>query len=500
MAGKYSVPAEIRSMKPKGIASNVKVVKGNYYVYEHLRITDPISGKRKNASGKYLGKITLEDGFIPVDNAVTKDDINNLDCGQYLIAFKNSSSVYSLLKKFFNPDEAKLLYCLGLIYFVNGYTYIRDISNCYDGSVLSELLKGLSMGEKAISGFYKAIGRRTQRTEAFEQALITKGSGYYAVDGHVILSTSLGSDLSSYGNKYKKIGNTQQNFLCIFDVELNRPVSCHAFEGGTLDMTVVAEVFDLYRFRDTVFIVDAGFYSPDNIRMFSADGNKYVIPLPAKYNAYKNAISDISFQGEFTYTKGSGRKSHKSLISYKELNSSEGNRRIMFRDEEMNMKLRAEYKSKIGADDRHTEEQYSKLKDTFGLIILETNMTESEELIYATYKKRWKIETYYNHVKNQEQFKATHDRDYYVVQAESFIMTIEGLIYSEFMKVLQQPGVKVLSGKSVNECISTAARLKLSKHYDESWHINKLRSGIMDLLTALNVDVTNDLPIKIQRT
>ena len=497
MAGKYAVPAEIRALKPEGISSNVKVVKGNYYVYEHLRVTDPETGKRKNASGRYLGKITLGDGFIPVDQAITRDDINNLDCGQYLIAYKNSSSVYDLLKKFFNPDEAKFLYCMGLMFFANGYTYMRDAINYYEGSVLSLLLKGLSMGEKAISRFYKSLGHRTQRMEAFEQALITNGSGYYAVDGHVILSTSQNTDLVSYGNKYRKMGNTQQNYMCIFDVELNRPVSCKPFEGGTLDMTYVAEVFDLYNFRNTVFIVDAGFYSPENIKLFSADGNKYVVPMPAKYKAYKNAVSDISFTGEFSYSKGSGKKSHKSLISFKELDTSDGTRRIMFRDEEMNMKLRAEFKSQVGMDDYHTDAHYNQLKESFGLIILETNMTESAEVVYSTYKQRWKVETFYNHVKNQEQFKATHNRDYYVVLAESFIMTIEGMIYSEFMKTLRQQGRKVLSGKSVNECISISARLKLSEHHDGTWHINKLRSGIMDLLTALNVDVAEDLPIKL---
>lgn len=497
MAGKYSVPAEIRALKPAGISTNVKVVKGNYYVYEHLRVTDPVTGKRKNASGRYLGKITLEDGFIPADQAITQDDINNLDCGQYLIGYKNSSCVYDLLKKFFNPNEAKFLYCMGLIFFANGYTYMRDVINCYEGSVLSLMLKDLSMGEKAISRFYKTLGHRTQRMEAFEQALITNGSGYYAVDGHVILSTSKDTDLVSYGNKYRKMGNTQQNYMCIFDVEMNRPVSCKPFEGGTLDMTYVAEVFDLYNFRNTVFIVDAGFYSAENIKLFSADGNKYVVPMPAKYKTYKTAVSDISFTEEFSYSKGSGKKSHKSLISFKELATNDGTRRIMFRDEEMNMKLRAEFKSQVGTDDYHTNARYTQLKELFGLIILETNMTDPAAFVYATYKKRWKVETFYNHVKNQEQFKATHNRDYYVVQAESFIMTIEGMIYSEFMKVLQHKPDKILSGKSVNECISISARLKLSQHNDKTWHINKLRSGIMDLLTALNVDVSEDLPIKV---
>ena len=496
MSGKYTVPAEIRAMKPEGISSTVKQIGGHYYVYEHLRVRDPETRKMKNASGKCLGKITLEDGFIPSNKSIMKDDISILDCGQYLIGFKNSKDVLDLLMKFFNQDEAKTIYCLGLMYFANGFTKIRDALDVYESSILKLLFKNLHLSENSLSKFLKALGQRPKRLESFEQALINKGSGYYALDGHVILSTSTQNDLAAYGNKYSKIGNTQQNLMCIFDVELNRPISCKAFDGGTLDMTYVEELFDIYSFHNTVFIADAGFYSPRAINLFVANGNKYVMPLPAKYKDFKNAVKEISFEGEFTYSKGNGKKAHKSLISYKELakNSLNGNRLIMFRDEEMNMKLRAEYRASIGTDDTHTEEKYLKYKDTFGLIILETNMEDAPEAIYSTYKKRWKIETYYNHVKNFEQFKALHDKDYYVAQSESFILAIEGLIYSAFMRALQSSKEKVLANKSQNECISIAARLKLSQHADKRWHKNQLRDTVMKLLVALNVDLEADLP------
>ena len=113
--------------------------------------------------------------------------------------------------------------------------------------------------------------------------------------------------------------------------------------------------------------------------------------MPAKYKTYKTAVSDISFTEEFSYSKGSGKKSHKSLISFKELATNDGTRHIMFRDEEMNMKLRAEFKSQVGTDDYHTNARYTQLKELLGLIILETNMTDPAAFVYATYKKRWGI-------------------------------------------------------------------------------------------------------------
>ena len=63
--GKYSVPPEIRALKPKDVSCLVKKIDGGFYVYEHLRIDDPKRpGKKKNATGAYLGKI-VDGKYIP---------------------------------------------------------------------------------------------------------------------------------------------------------------------------------------------------------------------------------------------------------------------------------------------------------------------------------------------------------------------------------------------------------------------------------------------------
>lgn len=68
-------------------------------------------------------------------------------------------------------------------------------------------------------------------------------------------------------------------------------------------------------------------------------------------------------------------------------------------------------------------------------------------------------------------------------------MEVEGLIYSEFMNVLQNNKEKAVRGKSENECIKLAAYQKLSKHLDGVWHKNEIRSNVKEFLLAMNVDV-----------
>ena len=159
----------------------------------------------------------------------------------------------------------------------------------------------------------------------------------------------------------------------------------------------------------------------------------------------------------------------------------------------MALRLCAEYRSQIGTDSSHTEIRYQELKNLFGVILLETNLQSPPEYVYATYKKRWRIETFYNHVKNRENFHSTHKQDYFVIQGESFIMVLEGLIYSSFMDTLHSSTEKILSGKSHNECIAIASHLKISKHSDGTWHKNHIRSSVIKLIEALNVKPQLDL-------
>jgi transposase len=420
---------------------------------------------------------------------VVSDDISIVNFGEYAIAQKNSLSVLGQLSEVFQGDDAIRIYTMGLIWFVNGYTFIKEYKPLYEQSWLSVVYPDLAMSEEAVSSFLKSLGRRHGKIETFEKNLIDNSSGLIAIDGHVILSCSNECDMVSFGNKYRQLHNTQQNFMTAFDVELNRPLSVKAFDGGTLDKTEVKNLFKAYSFRNAVFIVDSGFYSPSNIRLFSSNGNRYLVPVPGTYTSiYKQMDPKDGFDGEFVYKKGSGKKTHASIISYKD-KTINGRRYILCRDEEMRIKQKAEYLAEIGIEDGFTEEKYKELDEYFGTILIETNMTDSAQAVYETYKKRWKVETYYNHVKNGITCKGTHKRDYYELQGESFIMEIEGLIYSEFMKAVQQNEEKSIRSKSENECIKLAAYMKLSKHMDGQWHKNEIRANIKEFLQALNVNV-----------
>ena len=539
--GNYTVPQAIRDLRPSDVDCFVKNIKGHYYVYERRAVPDPkYPGRIKKISGSCIGKI--ESGVF-VSNKHRKNqsillmDSEIKDYGEYAISISCSIHVYERLLQYFDRNDATTIYALALVYFVNGYTPASYVKDIFDDSVLSARWPTLPLSENVIGRFLEALGRHRTTAERFEQDLIDNGSMLYAIDGHVILCCSNQNDLTDYGNKYTKLGNTQINLMVVFDVENNHPLTCKAFDGALPDKTAVKDVFNAYKFAGATFIVDMGFYSEENMSMYRENGNHFVIPVPENTVIAKSMKRDISFTGSFTYKKGTdhtardvtilfrestvselenlaqkylddvaeqknkeahskakGEEKPRKYYSRKVIKSAHGSDRIiMFRDEEMHAKLVEEFRSQIGKDAVHTEQRLTDLQDSFGLIILRTDKDDSPSVTYNTYKKRWRIETHYNHVRNGVNFNGLHEQSYYTQQGVSFVLLVEGLIYSAFISKLQSASLSYVKHLSVKECLQKAAHLKLSLHQDGHWYVSTIKKKTSDIFEEFGVLIAEDV-------
>lgn len=264
----------------------------------------------------------------------------------------------------------------------------------------------------------------------------------------------------------------------------------------------------------------------------------FVIPIPAKTILYKEITHEMSFTGSFLYTRKNekeneiqttilyrtytvkdteqayiersaekierwneqeklaanqeGRKPKKKYPPRIERSNYGNDRVILYRDEQMHDKLAAEYRSNIGYDRVHTQEEYEKLEPMFGVIVLRLNDPEiTAEAAYLKYKKRWRIETFYNHIRNDVDFNATHIENYYTQQGIAFIMVIESLIYSRFINAIKDSKVPYIHGMSVREALLKAGKLKVSLERDGHWHANQIKGKHITLFTEFGADINS---------
>lgn len=552
MPGKYTVPDSIKELKPKNVPCDIKVVNGKFYVYARgARVPDPNRpGKLKNTGGILIGKIANGE-YIPRSaeiKSVTDFTVipSILDYGPYALAVSCSENILSRLKKYFTIPDALRIYTIAAIWFVNGFTPARDLREVYLQSVLSLRWPSVALSENSVSDFFKGLGRNRLNGTRFEQSLIDDGSGEYAIDGHVILCASDMNELADFGNKYQKIGDTQMNLMMIFDVTKNRPIMCNAFDGALPDKVQIKDVLAAYSIHDATLIVDSGFYSEEDIALYHQNNNRFFIPVPGTTLISKILLKEnpIAYHGSFEYqrrdftgkeistrimwsettvedvesliteclAKRAEAKTQENIRNampgenprkvypQKFTKSSFGSDRLLiFQDCQMHDKLTAEYRSKIGTDSSYTEEELERLEKTFGVILLRTNdQDKTPEQCYLSYKTRWRIETNYNYVRNGVDFNALHASDYYVTQGISFVLMVEGLIYSAFLSTIQNCSNKKLRAMSVNECLVNAARLKLTKLQSGDWAVSSILARQIEIFTSFGIDIKKQL-VEINR-
>lgn len=123
--GKYSVPEEIRKMRPTG--TMVKNIKGHYYVYEYSSTsvkTEKPDGtyywKTKSSTGPCIGQITYEDGFIRNGTQMANTEITVFEFGRYFLIKEYATNTMALLKESFDQRDANQILQLHPYLLLNG--------------------------------------------------------------------------------------------------------------------------------------------------------------------------------------------------------------------------------------------------------------------------------------------------------------------------------------------------------------------------------------------
>lgn len=483
--GKYSVPKTILQYeRPK--KTTVKNINGYYYVYESCSVKRE-DGKWHTQMGKEIGSIKEGIGFVPNKKLLCDDEITTLEFGEYAVVLANSQNTLAILKEFFNPADALQIYIVSVIHYVNGFVYMTDIKKYFDDSYLSLKYPSLKLGYDAIASLYENLGKRQNHVLEMQEKLISMCSGQIAIDGHVIGSCSQESDLVEPGYKFQKLGEPQINLLMAYDVNTGMPLASRIYNGSNPDKLSVRDFVTEVELKNVLFIVDRGFYSTDNLNLFTSNGNSYIIPLASNLKACKKAIDDLSLKNRFLYQHGD----KSTVVEYKD-EIIDGNRVLTFRDVNEATYTQTEYMKCIAeGKSSYTEEGFEQHKDLWGVYVLQTSLNKENrgaQEIFELYKKRWAIETFYNYLKNKADFHTLYQQDPIKMQGLAFIMLVTGMVHNEF-----EAAVKKVNGKNSKECLFDAHVVRANKRHGV-WGLNNCTKKYMELFKLLNT------PMEIQLT
>ena len=436
------------------------------YVYE--------TGKRKGTDGRWhtktgscIGRIDEVRGYLPNDRALRSQEWRTLEFGQWAVADDLSRETRALLGEFFNADDADRIYVTALCHFVEGLTYMKEVSSLYDMSVLRLRYPGLRLGYDALATLYDDLGRRDGPVLELQRTLSERCSGMVAIDGHVVGSGSRRNDLASKGYKFRKLGEPQVNLIMALDARTGRPICSRFYEGRATDRIVVRDLIRQVPFSGVIFLVDRGFNGDENEKLFTQNGNDYVFPLDSNDARCREATSSLDdLKDQFVWQRG-GKT---TLVQYKE-HEIDGRRVIVYRDLLEHEEEKANYQRHIDAGDSgYTSAKLAEKAPYLGVYVLQTSLSKdskSAEAVFALYKDRGTVETYFDYFKNGQDGHTLCQQSYYRQQGLAFVMLVAGLIECEVRAKVAKPG----AGMSVADVLRDARALKADRH-GGGWVIN----------------------------
>ena len=149
-----AIHEKIKAMKPTNYgAVEIRFLSGHYYVYEISSKWDPIKKKARKVTGKIIGKITEQDGFVP--NAYGARKILPLypivkNFGAYEILQQLSGDLVGKLKTAF-PDIYREISVIAMLQLVTGCRGKR-IKREFEASYLNDLHPDLSCSDYTDTG------------------------------------------------------------------------------------------------------------------------------------------------------------------------------------------------------------------------------------------------------------------------------------------------------------------------------------------------------------
>jgi len=475
-----SIPENVRKFRP-GPCTEIKKISDHYYVYSYHSIKLP-SGNWGKKTDKCIGTIIPDKGFIPNKNYTdaeqeASDEITILEYGQYELVEKIAVNVKRDLEGCFPLDRAGQIFATASVLYVNNFVHVDQIKEYFEQSWLIVRYRNypFKMGRTAISSMLDDLGRRTKRVVNYEKNLLVHSSSEVAIDGHAIRSCSDENDLAEAGYKFCSLGEDQVNLLMGYDINTGKPLFARMYRGSCNDKSTVADLVDLLQLNNILFVIDRGFYSEANLNLLSLNGNSYIIPLPSQLNVFKETMSQVKYNGNFYY---SSDKKH-ARVEYYERKMDDDKRILVYRDIDENEKCRFNYQRCIDQRKKgYTAEKLAEQKEFFGVYVLQTNSSKSAPDVFASYKKRWGIETLYQYLKNRADFNNLKFEDYYEEQGFAFIMLVTGQIHQEMLKAQRKLHDNTTS---IHDLLLKARMLKMEKR-GQYWTLKNSRKKDLEVL------------------
>lgn len=472
--------------KHKRKGTELRLIKGRYYLYAVSSKWCPEKKRPKKITGKILGKITEKDGFVESEIARLRrreKTIKELSVKEYGVTsfIENNLGEYeTLLKKHF-PKHWQIIIALVYGRLVH-HSAMKNMEFHYLHSYLSEKYPDLPLSPKQLTTLLREIGTMRSKITDFFKEFINDGDNII-FDGTDILSSSKKMNMPKLSKSKKGTFDTVTNIMFAFSVDMQLPTYYRILSGNIKDIKAFKLCLEESQIKDAVIIADKGFYSESNIAKLKKEGLNYIIPLrrnnkQISYDVIKSSDKE-KFDNYFIFEK--------RIIWYYSINLGK-DKIVVYLDDAMRTEEIKDYLTRIETlPEKYNIERFHQKQHAFGTIAIQTNISKNEEEIFIDYKSRWQVEEMIDVFKNLLDADKSYMQNEQALEAWMFINHIALHWYYKIIQMLKKNDLN--SRYSPNDLILFLKEVRKVK-IDGKWYDDDMTKKTADLLKKLKLHIT----------
>ena len=315
---------------------------------------------------------------------------------------------------------------------------------------------GAALSPNTICTFLQRLGQDGNKRKQFYQKRIEKvmEDHHIAIDGTLKQDTSTVNDLSAFSYKAQVKGYKEVSVLYAYDIELMEPICAEIFPGNSIDASSYSAFIRNNNIAKGIIVADKGF-PPSKIEDLLKERPQLHFLTPIKRNDKRIADNAMLVFEEVLEGLMDTRVICKkcAIAGGRFLYSFKDTRRAAVED--------ALYLANAEKKRSFDPVEYVKKKETFGVIVFESDQDLPAKTIYLCYDDRWLLELVFSRYKSDECLDKTRVQGDFSLIGSEFINFISTVATCRILRKARATGL--LSGMSYGELmddLSSAWRLK----------------------------------------
>lgn len=482
---KYIHPEWALAHRKPGV--ELRFINNKYYLYACSAIYDPITKKSKKKTGKLLGSITENEGFVESEKRklIEKSskgllfDASTLSVREFgFTAFlqEYNGLISQKLKEYF-PEHYQIIIYMAHCRFLYS-SPIKNFALHIAKSMLS-IDDNTIYTDKKFSEAYRLIGRNREAIAGYLKSFI-KPNDHILVDLTNIFSASNNMRFAKEGYNADMIFDKQFNLLYIYSAQLVQPVFYKILAGNIKDVRGFKISLQEAGIKDAVVIADKGFYSKENVDFLKKETLNFIIPLQRDSKLIDYSTLDkrenkyFKFQDRYIWYH-SYQVDDMSLYLYK--------------DEKLEVQEQKDYLDRIvSLPEKYTQQGFQLKIEVFGTIAMVSDVpSQDAKAIYSSYKSRNQIEVMFDGFKNILHADKTYMQNEDALEGYMLVNHIALQWYYIIYNILKNS--EQISKYSVNDFVTHLKEIKKVR-INDLWHTEPIIKASMAMLNKMKISIT----------